>query len=72
MSQPSLFQQVLDYATLHASDANSARSWLAVAVLMQAQGNLGPARSALDRARSAGLNDRVIEWMATALPESPQ
>ena len=41
---------------------------LAITGLMQADGRPGPARSVLDKARTAGLSGPVLEWMQSALP----
>jgi hypothetical protein len=70
LAAQSTMRQVTDNATRLATSNPSPSSWLAVAVLMQAQGQVGPARSALDKARLAGLDDNVVQSMSDALPTS--
>jgi hypothetical protein len=64
--------RALDAATRLAAQNNSASAWLTVAVLMQSDGRAGPARAALDRARAAGLNAGIVQWMQAALPTGQQ
>jgi hypothetical protein len=65
-------QGILDHAAQRASISNRAEPWLAVAVLMQAQGKHDAARSALDRARELGLDKLVADWMDSQIPVEPQ
>lgn len=64
-------QRMTDDATRLAATRNSPGTWLSVAVLMQAQDQPGPARTALEKARDAGLAQPVVENMEAALP-APQ
>lgn len=63
---------VLDRATELAGRMDgrpqSASAWLTVSVLMQADGRGAPARAALDKAKAAGLNAKIVEEMQAALP----
>lgn len=62
---------VLDRATSLAHQLEqgpgATAAWLTVAVLMQADGRLEPARTSLERAREAGLDRRVAGPMQDAL-----
>lgn len=60
--------RAIDACIEFASRENTASAWFGAAVLMQADGRPGPSRSALDKARTAGLSGPVLEWMQSALP----
>ncbi len=72
LGDPDRLARALDSATRQAAHDNSGRSWLAVAVVMQADGRSGPAHSALEKARSAGLYSRIVDGMQSALPAGQQ
>jgi tetratricopeptide (TPR) repeat protein len=69
---PEDFQRVLDLTTRTANGSNSASAWLASAVMLQADGRNGPARSALERAKSAGLDASIYDWFRGVLPDVQQ
>lgn len=52
----------------HANVRPSAKGWLAVAVLMQAQGRVELAGEMLDRAEALGLEKTIVEGLEKALP----
>jgi len=54
-------------ASLYANQTRSASAWLTLAVLMQAEGRSAVARTMLDRARAAGLDESVYRRMQSAL-----
>jgi tetratricopeptide (TPR) repeat protein len=66
---PEDFQRALDLTTRTANGSNSGAAWLAAAVMLQADGRTGPARSALERAKGAGLDPAVYDWMKGVLPD---
>lgn len=74
LRNPENLGAVLDRATSLATqldkEPGAAGAWLAVAVMMQADGRQEPARTALDRAKEAGLSTRILESMQAALPVS--
>lgn len=61
----------LDVATNVAAQQRSPDAWLAVAVLMQAEERYSAARSAIDRARAAGLDQQVVDRFMGTLPADP-
>lgn len=68
---PENFAVVLDRVTALAGESEQgAAAWLAVAVLMQADGRDEPARTALERAKEAGLPGRIVEEFQPVLPVS--
>lgn len=66
--QPKVIENILDGATRLAVERNTAAAWLTVAAIKQAQRENEPARSALNRAKAAGLDALVHEWMASETP----
>ncbi|MFN0132866.1 MAG: tetratricopeptide repeat protein [Phycisphaerales bacterium] len=58
-------ERALDTATRAANRADSASTWLAVVVIMQASDRRTPAMVALDRARTAGLDATVADSFAS-------
>lgn len=72
LRDPTTLGDVLDKAAGLAGQLDgkpeAAAAYLAVAVLMQADGRIGPARTALDKAKDAGLAPRVVEFMQPTLP----
>lgn len=66
------FGDTLDRVTALAGKLDSkpeaSAAWLTVAVMMQADGRNEPARSALDKAKEAGLNTKVVEELGAATP----
>lgn len=68
---PENFALVLDRVTALAGQSEScAAGWLAVAVLMQADGREEPARAALERAKEDGLAPRIVDEFRAAVPVS--
>ncbi|MBL9032646.1 MAG: hypothetical protein JNM80_13200 [Phycisphaerae bacterium] len=59
--------RALDAATRAANRADSASTWLAVAVIMQASDRRAPALVALERARAAGLDAAIADAFAGVL-----
>jgi len=68
---PEDFRRVLDLTTRAANGSNSGAAWLAAAVMLQADGRPGPARSALENAKASGLDAGVYDGMKGVLPDSP-
>ena len=60
--------QAIDAAVQAAAADNSAKAWLAVCVMFQADGRDSSARTALDEAAAAGLNEQVVSNLRAALP----
>ncbi len=58
-------------AVQHAHKAKSASSWLAVAVLMHAEGRSSNAKAMVARAREAGLEREVADALTAALAPAP-
>jgi tetratricopeptide (TPR) repeat protein len=67
-----MFDFVLDLSTRAAAEQNSAALWLTVASLMQSQGRYESARTAVERARTAGLDSAIVEWMLAETPAAPR
>lgn len=63
------FRRVLDDAARAADKSDTPGAWLTVAVLMQADGRADAARSAIGRARAAGLDNAVVDAMRGVIPE---
>lgn len=55
------------HASVYANRVNSGSAWLAVAVLMQAEGREVTARSMVERAKRAGLEPEIAETMLASL-----
>jgi hypothetical protein len=72
LRDPVEFQASLDRVTTFAAQSQgrpeAGAAWLTVSVLMQADGRIEPARSALEKAKEAGLNDKVVESMRAQMP----
>jgi tetratricopeptide (TPR) repeat protein len=68
LASPQDFERVLDLTTRAANASNAPGAWLASSAILQAGGSDAAARAALERARSAGLEDRVFDSMNGALP----
>ena len=58
--EPARMTQAVDAAVQAAATENSAKAWLAVCVMFQADGRVSSARTALDKAAAAGLNEQVV------------
>ena len=72
LRDPESLTSALDRATVLAAQQEgkpgAAGAYLAIAVLMQADGRDEPARNALDKAKAAGLAAKVAQEMQAALP----
>lgn len=64
---PAMLRENLRRVSVYANQSNSAAAWLTLAVLMQAEGRNAVARSMIERARGAGLEESVVRMMQTAL-----
>lgn len=61
------FRENLRRVSVYANRSNSASAWLALSVLMQAEGRTATALTMLDRAAKAGLEAEVVSRVRSAL-----
>jgi len=61
------FRKNLQRMSVYANRTQASSAWLALAVMMQAEGRNDQAKVMLDRARNAGLERAVADRMMAAL-----
>jgi hypothetical protein len=64
---PEDLRRNLNRVSVHANRVNTASAWLALAVLMQAEGRTRPAAAMLARAEESGLSDEVAREMRSVV-----
>jgi len=62
----------LNRVSSYANREKSASAWLALAVLMQAEGRPRQAMAMIERAKTAGLEDQIVQEMTAALSGSEE